>query len=130
MRKLSDYQGEEAIELLGDILEPTTVILADEKVAEMYKKAPALSIASYILKNHSKEIKEILARLEGEEPETYKCNVFTLPAKVLQILNDEDLKSFFESQTAEMLKSASGAVTANTEEEEQSEVSYDTGKHE
>ena len=130
MRKLSDYQGEEAIELLGEILEPTSVVLSDPKVAEMYKNVSAIKLVSYILKNHPKEILEILARLEGEEAETYKCNVFSLPAKVLEILNDKDLTSFFASQTAEMLQSASGAVTANTEEEEKSEVSSDIGKHE
>lgn len=127
MRKLSDYQGEEAIVLLGEILEPTMVILADKDVSE--NKAPTrLQLASIILKKHPKEILEILARLDGEEVKDYKCNILTLPTKVVEILNDKDLMDFFASQTAEMLKSASGAVTANTEEEEMSDTSLSTGK--
>lgn len=130
MRKLSDYQGEEAIELLGEILEPTMLILADKEVSEGTGERTALKLATIILKKHPHEILEILARLDGEEPSTYKCNILTLPSKIIQILNDKDLMDFFASQTAEMLKSASGAVTANTEEEEKPEVSSDTGKQE
>ena len=130
MRKLSEYQGEEAIELLGDILEPTMLILADKEVSDGAGKVTVLKLASLILKKHPKEIIEILARLDGEEPSTYKVNVLTLPTKIIQILNDKDLMDFFASQTAEMLKSASGAVMANTEENEKSETSSDTGEHE
>ena len=53
---------------------------------------------AYIIKNHKKEIVEIMARLDGKDPANYTVNFFTLPMKVLEILNDPGIIDLFTSQ--------------------------------
>lgn len=116
--KLSEYRGEDAIELLADILEPTSSILADAEIIALIrgggKKIDGVKIA---LKRYKREVLEILAVLEGEPVDIFaeKCNILTLPAKLLEILNDDELVSFFISQLQNEDSAHSGAVTEITE---------------
>ena len=96
--KLSEIKKDEALDVLADILEPASQILTDEKIKELFQKESKLKLVSYILKNHKSEIIEIMARLDGEEPEDYTFSLIDLPKKVLEILNDEALKDLFTSQ--------------------------------
>lgn len=95
--KLSEVKNEEALDLLGDLLEPVAAILSDPKVKELFGGKP-IKLASYIIKNHKKEVLQVLARMDGIPVEEYSCNVFTLPVKVIELLNDESLKELFTSQ--------------------------------
>lgn len=96
--KISDFKNEAALDLLADIIDPVTTIFADEG----FKKAAAgknrLQIVSYLLKNQQKPIIEILARLDGVDPSEYKGTIVTMTKQVLDLLNDEDLIDFFQSQ--------------------------------
>lgn len=118
--KLSDYRGEEAIEVLGDIIEPITAIFADPDLQEISKakNANAVQYAKPILKNHKKEIIEILARLENEPVEEFKkkVTIFTLPKMLLDFLNDPEVAALFPSQhQIERTQLPDfGAVTENT----------------
>ena len=123
LKKLSDYQGEEAIELMADIIEPMTTILGDEEVQKLAKagvKAPAKYIKP-MLKGHPREVIEILARIEGEPYEEYskKVNAFTLPVQLLAVINDPQVKSLFtlQGQTAKTSLASFGSATENTEAE-------------
>lgn len=119
--KLSEIKGEGALDVLAELLEPASAILADKKVAQIYNSnKPKIELATYIIKIHKKEVIEILAVLDGEDPKTYadKINIFTLPMKLLELLNDEDLLSFFQSQGQNMELTSSGSVMENTEVEE------------
>lgn len=104
MKKLSEYENEEALEILADIIEPAAVIFADKEIKKLYETKNKLKIASYAIKAHKKEIIQILAALEQTPIDEYKCNVLTLPLKVIEILNDKELTSFF-SQSAEVKQS-------------------------
>lgn len=118
--KLSDYQGEDALDLLADILEPMTDIAADEKLkAVINKSRNKLEVVYFLLKNHKKEILAILARIEGVAVEDYKCTVFTLPKAILEFINDESAAELFcsQGQMKELLNS--GSATENTEGTEQ-----------
>lgn len=95
--KLSEVKNEEALDLLGDLLEPVAEILADPKVKELFGGKP-IKLASYIIKNHKSEVLQVLARMDGVPVEDYSCNVFSLPVKVIELLNDENLKELFTSQ--------------------------------
>lgn len=123
MKKLSDYKGEEAIELMADIIEPLAVILADEAVQKLAKageKAPVKYVKP-MLKNHSAEVIEVLARIADEPVEEYneKVNVFTLPAQLLALVNDPQVRSLFtlQGQTAVTSLASFGSATENTEAE-------------
>lgn len=114
--KLSEYENEEALDLLAELIEPATAICTDKKVVELFKQKDRklASVVKVIIKNHKKEIIEILAALDGVPVEKYKVNVLTLPAKVLEILNDDDLVNFFSQQ----IQSASGSATEHIQDAE------------
>lgn len=119
--KLSEYKGEQALDILADIVEPAAAILADKELAELSKSGVArIKLVKPIIKNHKKEVIEILAILEGEEPEQYaeKVNIFTLPAKLLELLNDPELVNLFTWQGQKTENETSGSATENTEADE------------
>lgn len=113
--KLSNYTNEEAIDLLADIIEPTSKIFGDKNVAAaVQRKATKLEIVKIALKNHKKEIVEILARLSGQAVADYKCNIITITTDILEILNDKELVDFFTLQGAMMDAESSGSATEST----------------
>lgn len=115
--KLSEIKGAEAIELLGDLLEPAVEIMADKEAVALFKSGQRVKGVSYVLKQHTKACMTILALTDGEDPATYKPNVLSLPMKLLEIFNDPELMSLFSSQSQED-KTSSGSAMENTEAEE------------
>ncbi len=120
--KVTDFKDEAALDLLAEIIEPASVIFSDDKVKAVLKEAQdkggsrAKAVAE-ILKLHKKEIIEIMAALDGVPVKDFHCNILTLPKKLLEILNDEELMDFFASQAEELtLSASSGLHTENTEE--------------
>ena len=57
-----------------------------------------------------------MAAMDGVPVEEYKCNVFTLPVKILELLNDPDLVQLFTYQGQTGDAKSSGSVSENTEE--------------
>ena len=122
MKKLSDYKNEEALEVLADIIEPLATISSDtEFVADIKKNfskgSERIRLISRGLKTHGKEVIAILAALERKPVEEYECNMATLPAQILNILNDKELMSYFLSQAEPMDETSFGSVTENTKGE-------------
>lgn len=94
--KLSEIKGEQALDVLADIIDPLTKICMDEEIQNMVKsKVPTIKLIKPILKNHKKEIVEVLAILDGENPETYEVNVLTLPIKLMELMNDPAFNELF-----------------------------------
>jgi len=124
MKKLSEYKDEEAIEILADILDPVATIATDKGLVDDIRKnfskgGQRIRIISRALKTHKKEIFEILAALERVPVEEYHCNMATLPAQILNILNDKDLMEYFLSSAETGEETSSGSATENTEEDGQ-----------
>ena len=120
MKALSEYKNEEAIELLADIMEPVSEILADEEVKNTYRSgANKVTLVKVILKHHSKQVVDILAVLDGVPREEYECNAITLPVKLLELLNDKELVDFFQSQGQNLDVEFSGSATENIDETEE-----------
>ena len=122
--KLSEYRGDDALEVLAELIEPAVEILADADIAAAWRdKDPnktrgqkQLKAVSVALKKHKEAVIAILAALDHETPDEYrkKINVVTLPKKLLEVLNDKDLRTFFISQ--EQTKAEpSGSASASTE---------------
>lgn len=119
--KLSDFKGEEALDILADLLDPVAIIAGDKEVKAIYNSGrPKLYLVKYIIKNHKKEIIEILAILDKEDPATYaeKLTLITLPTKVIELFNDKDLQELFQSQSQMNEGTSSGSATEITEAEE------------
>lgn len=120
MLKYKEFDNYETLDALADIIEPTSVILTNEKVkASFAKEKNKLMIAKTLLKECPKEIIEILARLDGKAVDEYKCTLVSVPVAVLEILNDEAMIDFFKSQGQSLAKEFSGSATENTEETEE-----------
>lgn len=106
--------NEEALELFADLLEPAGEIIGDEEVKRYFRENERMKAVKCAIKNHKAAIIEILARLDGEEPENYKVGVFTLPAKVINLLNNEDIQVLFTGQGQNGEGASSGSVTEST----------------
>lgn len=114
--RLSDIKGEEALDVLADIIEPLAMILADEEVQKISKQKN-VNVLSYIkpmIKNHKKEVMIILARLENETPEEYaqKVTLLTLPIKLAEFINEPEVKSLFLSQEQNIIESSASSSPA------------------
>lgn len=119
MKKLSDYTGDDAIELWADLLDPLTRILSDKKVETIVKSGKSkLLIAKEILKSHKKDATEILLRIDPE-PINGLNIILRLIALLTDIGQNEEIKSFFGyAAQAKTDSESSGFVMENTEEEE------------
>lgn len=116
--KLSEYKNEDALDLLADILEPISKILVDKQVQRLNldDAKGRMEAVKYLLKSHKKEIIEIMARIDNIPLEQYEANILTLPIKLLELFNDEELISFFRSQGLMMGGNIFGSATESTEE--------------
>lgn len=119
MKRLTDYEGEEAIDLWADLLDPISTIINDKNVANVIRSgASRIAIAQEILKNHKKETIQILLRID-QEP----VNGLNLVVRLVEILadigNNEEIKPFFGLSAQEkMEEESSGSAMVNTEAEE------------
>ena len=116
--KLSEYKGEEAVEVLADIMTPAVEIFGDPEVVKSLRSGEAMvKTITKIVKTHKKDVLEILAGLEHTPVEEYECTIPDILKKVMEIVNDEDLKAFFTSLAKKDSEKSSGEDTENTEDE-------------
>ena len=113
--KLSEYHGEDALDILDDLIEPAGEIMSDKEIGEVFKENRFRAIGLAI-KNHKKAVMQILATMDGVPVEEYKCSVFTLPVKILELLNDPDIVQLFTYQGQTGDANSSGSASENTEE--------------
>ncbi len=112
--KLSEYKGEAALDILADLIGPVGEIMSDKEIGKVFKENRFKAIGLAI-KNHKKAVIQILATMDGVPAEEYKCNVFTLPVKILELLNDPDLVQLFTYQGQMGGASSSGSASENIE---------------
>ena len=112
--KLSEYQGEAALDILADLIEPAGEIMSDKEIGDVFKKNRFKAIGLAI-KNHKKAVIQIMATMDGVPVDEYKCNVFTLPVKILELLNDSELIRLFTYQGQTGDANSSGSASENTE---------------
>lgn len=115
MNEIKSRSNEESLDLFADLLEPVAEILADAEVKEAFesKKIRGVKVA---IKNHKAEVVQILALIDGIPVEEYKVNVFTLPLKLLELLNKPEVAELFQSQGQMKVAATSGSATVNTED--------------
>ena len=114
--KLSEIKGEAALDMLADMIEPAAEIMADPNMKDLIQAKNKAAIIKALIKDHKKSIIEILAIIDGVPVNEYDVNVFTLPVKILELLNDPELISFFTSQESMGDQISSIAPMVNTEE--------------
>ena len=112
---LFEYQGEAALDILSELIEPAGEIMSDKQIGDVFKENRFKAIGLAI-KNHKKAVMQIMATMDGVPVDEYKCNVFTLPIKILELLNDPALVQLFTYQGQTGDANSSGSASANIEE--------------
>lgn len=112
MRKLSEIRGEDALDVLADIIEPVSKIFEDENFVAYAKAGNRLMLTQNVLREHKREILTVLAILEDVQPDKYNPSVIEIPALVINLFNDPDLISLFQLAAPSAF---SGSATESTE---------------
>ena len=112
--KLSEFKDDAALELIADIIEPATEILADPAIKEAFSRSKMAAI-KVAIKSHKNAIREIVARLDGKNPEEYHFTALSLPVKLLSMFNDPDLQQLFTSSGQKEDETACSSASGNTE---------------
>lgn len=115
MKKLSDFRGVEALDVLADLIEPASDIMTDKELIELFGSRKMIPASCLALKKHPKAILRIMARLEETDPETYNPSLVTLPKMLVELFNDPELIDLFISQGQIEDKTNSGSATENIE---------------
>lgn len=115
MKRLSDYHGNEAIELWADLIDPLTAILTDEEIRKSVQSGGnKIEIAKQILKNHSTEATDILLRIDDSPIDGLNI-VLRLVSLLAEIGENEEIKTFFGfAEQEEMEDASSGSPTVST----------------
>jgi hypothetical protein len=106
--KLSEIQGERAIEVIADLIEPLSNIAIDpniksvlsfkKKENETAEEAAVKAIQKNIpvlLKHHKKDVAKVLGVLEGVDPE--KLNILEILKGLTDMMADKALMQLFSS---------------------------------
>lgn len=116
MKRLSDYVGEDAIDLWADLMSPIARILTNPSVQRVMRAGGApVTIARDILKNCKKEAYEVLTRID-DEPLTGANVIVRAVALIAELRDNEDLAGFFGRSKPTSGKSSFGSATENTED--------------
>ena len=96
MRKLSEIKGEEAIDVLAEIIVPITAIVNDDEVQAGFKENVAKCV-SIALKKHKSEVIEIFASINGKSVEETleEIDILSLPSYIIDVLNEPAIQSLF-----------------------------------
>lgn len=117
------FTGEQKLDLCADIADPYFAILTDPEIQKLQKKgAPVTAYLKPALKNHKKEVVEILARLQSEKgvtPEEYLDGVgaMAITVEFMQFLTIPEFNALFNSQGQTTDKTSTGSATESTEVE-------------
>lgn len=97
MRKLSEIKGEEALDVLAEILVPITAIANDENVKKGFETNVAMCV-SIALKDHKEDVLDILAAIDGKPKDEMleEMDILTLPTVLIEILNEPAVQSLFQ----------------------------------
>ena len=119
MKKISDYKGEDALELWGDLLDPMITIMADPDIASTIRagKAP-LIIAKEVIRTHKKEALEIMRRIDPTPVDgiNFATRIVDI---VMDFMRNDAIKDFFASAGQDAMENEfTGSATENTGAEE------------
>lgn len=118
---LHEIKGEKALDVLAELIEPATAIIADKEISELMRGGKTMKAVSRALKEYKPQVIEILAALAGETPEEHKqkITILSLPVTLLRLFNDPDVAELlFQSQGQMTGATSFGPATENTEAHE------------
>lgn len=90
MRKLSEIKGEEALDVMAEILVPLVEIVNDGEVKVATKGMIAKGV-SLAIKKHKSEVMEIVTAINGNDDFSF----IEVPAFLIDLLNDPTVEALF-----------------------------------
>ena len=91
MGKILDARGDEALDVLAELLEPVGEIASDAEISGMMQggKGTIMDLCRAMLKNHKDAVVRIMAIDDGRTPEEERgiLSALTIPARLLKILS-------------------------------------------
>lgn len=120
MGRILDARGDEALDLLAELIVPAQEIISDPDVLQNLatggKKVVAVQKA---LKDHKGSVTEMLAIDDGVsvDEEREMITAVSLPFRVLTLLGNKEIQQLFFG-LAETNKTATGSSAASTKESE------------
>ena len=114
MKRLSEIKGEAALDVLADLIEPASEIMADDDIKDAVREDKRAEAVALALRNHKRAVITVMAVLEEEDPDKYEPPLLKLPAMLLQLFNDPELVQVFYLQGQTQEENASGSATPNT----------------
>lgn len=120
MRRLQDVKGEEALDVLADVLDYAVRLVKNDKIREALNTNGFRDIETIklLIKEGKHEIISIMAIIDGKSYDEFveTLDLLTLPVMLYQTFNDEALQSVFISQAQTTGVTSSGLATETTEE--------------
>lgn len=131
MKRLSDFQDEAGIILVSRLMLPIGRIAQNRAVLQARTAAKAegrdmsvLELASVMLSSGARDIMEMLALLNEEDPAEYHCSAATVLADVMKMFSDPDLQALFGLQSS--IPASSGSASESTEGQKTPDASSPT----
>ena len=111
---LSQYENEDALDLLADMLEPMSAIMGDKTfVAKWQSGKPIMFALSYAMKEHKKSIIQLIAAIHREDPNEYRFTIPSLIKDLTELVSDPVFQTFFPMQGQTDSSTTSGSATAS-----------------
>ena len=111
--KLSEFKDEKAVEVVAKLLVPIGNIATDKEMAEAQRTARHMGeFASFALQKHARDVLDMLAHLNGQDPEDFHCSAATVMRDVMNMFSDPELMALFGLQRQN--PASSGSASENT----------------
>ena len=112
--RLSEFKDEKGIEVVAQLLVPISKIVSNKENAAIQKRlkdqgGSMLDFASAMLRNSPRAVMDMLAILDGKDPEHYHCSAATALRDVFNMLSDPELLSLFGLQSQTPVSSGSAS---------------------
>lgn len=112
MKRLSEFQDEQAIKVVAKLLVPIGNIMNTPGVESAEGKT-VIEYASCMLEKCAKDVKDMLAILNEEDPKSFRCNAATVMRDVVTMFSDKELMALFISQSQTEGSKTSGSASEN-----------------
>ena len=115
MKRLQDFEGNEAIITAAKVLGVIIEILKDPRNAEMKGEKNGVVMFTTFMQNSPEKMREIFAILSEKDPKDYNCNGTEAIFNMMVLANDPIIMSLFISQGQKRDATSSGSASENTE---------------
>lgn len=119
--RLSEFRDEQGVEVVAKLLVPIAKIVSNEKNAKAQKEAnegkgSTLDFVSALLQNNPRDVMDMLAILDGKDPNEYHCSAATVLVDALHMMSDPELLMLFGLQRQTLASPGSALETTGAQE--------------